>query len=147
MRRGEVSNLSWSNVDLARGRAVLHDTKNGERRVVYLRGQALKVLKEHASAHGLKSLLLFPGRNGKKSVAFETAWQNARKRAGIQDFRFHDLRHSSASYLAMNGATPSEIAEVLGHKTLNMVKRYAHLSESHTQKVVESMNDKIFGSA
>jgi site-specific recombinase XerD len=45
----------------------------------------------------------------------------------------------------MNGATPSEIAEILGHKTLAMVKRYAHLSESHTQKVVASMNEAIFG--
>ena len=53
--------------------------------------------------------------------------------------------HSAASYLAMNGATLAEIAEVLGHKTLQMVKRYAHLSEAHTSKVVTSMNAKIFG--
>ncbi len=46
---------------------------------------------------------------------------------------------------AMNGASLAEIAEVLGHKTLQMVKRYAHLSESHTSKVVASMNKKIFG--
>jgi integrase len=65
--------------------------------------------------------------------------------AGIEDFRFHDLRHSAASYLAMNGATLTEIAEVLGHKTLQMVKRYAHLSETHTHSVVASMNEKIFG--
>ena len=56
---------------------------------------------------------------------------------------FHDLRHSAASYLAMNGAYLSEIAEVLGHKTLAMVKRYAHLSEAHTTKVVTRMNEQI----
>ncbi|MGB6994296.1 MAG: tyrosine-type recombinase/integrase, partial [Thermoanaerobaculia bacterium] len=61
------------------------------------------------------------------------------------NFRFHDLRHSAASYLAMNGATLAEIAEVLGHKTLQMVKRYAHLTEQHTSRVVERMNRKIFG--
>ncbi|MFN0318453.1 MAG: tyrosine-type recombinase/integrase, partial [Burkholderiales bacterium] len=61
------------------------------------------------------------------------------------NFRWHDLRHSAASYLAMNGASLAEIAEVLGHKTLAMVKRYAHLSQAHTTKVVESMNQKIFG--
>ena len=72
------------------------------------------------------------------------AWENARTRAGIIDFRFHDLRHSAASYLAMNGASQLEIAEVLGHKTLQMIKRYSHLSEDHTRKVVEKMAGKIF---
>ncbi len=72
-------------------------------------------------------------------------WEAALREADIQDFRFHDLRHSAASYLAMNGASLAEIAEVLGHKTLQMVKRYAHLSEGHTASVVESMNNKIFG--
>ena len=65
--------------------------------------------------------------------------------AKIENFRFHDLRHSAASYLAMNGASLAEIAEVLGHKTLQMVKRYAHLSEAHTAKVVAKMNESIFG--
>ena len=57
-------------------------------------------------------------------------------RSRITHFHFHDLRHSAASYLAMNGASLMEIAEVLGHKTLSMVKRYAHLSEAHTAGVV-----------
>ena len=65
--------------------------------------------------------------------------------AGIKDFKWHDLRHCTASYLAMNGASLSEIAEVLGHKTLSMVKRYAHLSDGHVSSVIESMNAKIFG--
>ena len=62
----------------------------------------------------------------------------------IHDFRFHDLRHTAASYLAMNGASLAEIAEILGHKTLQMVKRYAHLSEQHTSRVLESMNRSMF---
>jgi len=73
------------------------------------------------------------------------AWLTAIEKAGIDNFHFHDLRHSCASYLAMNGASLAEIAEVLGHKTLQMVKRYAHLSEQHTLGVVERMNKKIFG--
>ena len=72
-------------------------------------------------------------------------WEEAVAKAKLKDFRFHDLRHSAASYLAMNGATASEIAAVLGHKTLTMVKRYAHLSESHTASVVARMNEKVFG--
>ena len=66
------------------------------------------------------------------------------RHAQLVDFRFHDLRHSAASYLAMNQATPSEIAEVLGHKTLQMVKRYAHLGEAHTSALVTRMNDGLF---
>jgi site-specific recombinase XerD len=66
-------------------------------------------------------------------------------RADVKEFHWHDLRHCTASYLAMNGASLAEIAEVLGHKTLSMVKRYAHLSDGHVSNVVASMNAKIFG--
>lgn len=66
------------------------------------------------------------------------------KQANIENFRFHDLRHSCASYLAMNGASLRDIAEVLGHKTLDMVKRYSHLTESHVSSVVERMTKKVF---
>jgi site-specific recombinase XerD len=67
------------------------------------------------------------------------------KQAEVVNFRWHDIRHTTASYLAMNGASLAEIAEVLGHKTLAMVKRYAHLSDGHVSNVVASMNAKIFG--
>jgi site-specific recombinase XerD len=70
---------------------------------------------------------------------------NGIKKAEITDFHWHDLRHCTASYLAMNGASLAEIAEVLGHKTISMVKRYAHLSDGHVSNVVASMNRKIFG--
>ncbi|WON74538.1 site-specific integrase [Nitrosospira sp. Is2] len=150
MRHGEIMALSWDDVDLQRGRAVLHETKNGERRAVAITGHVLELLKELAKVRRIDSNLLFPSRENRpqkpqKPVDLRTPWENALKRADIRDFRFHDLRHSAASYLAMNGASLAEIAEVLGHKTLQMVKRYAHLSEGHTARVVESMNQKIFG--
>ena len=71
-------------------------------------------------------------------------WEAAVKKAKLVDFHFHDLRHSCASYLAMNGASLLEIAAVLGHKTLAMVQRYSHLSELHTTDVVSRMNQRIF---
>ena len=71
------------------------------------------------------------------------SYEAALKAAEIDDFRFHDLRHTAASYLAMSGATLAEIAEVLGHKTLMMVKRYAHLTEQHTSAVVARMNERF----
>jgi site-specific recombinase XerD len=78
-------------------------------------------------------------------VDIRTPFETALIKAEIKDFRWHDLRHSCASYLAMNGATLAEIAGVLGHKTLSMVKRYSHISDAHTAGVVERMNNKIFG--
>jgi integrase len=78
-------------------------------------------------------------------VDLRKPWETALARAEIADFHFHDLRHSAASYLAMNGASLAEIADTLGHKTLQMVKRYSHLSEAHTAAVVSRMNERIFG--
>ena len=146
MRQGEILGLSWRDVDLNQGRAVLHDTKNGERRVVPITGLALDLLKSHAKLRRLDTDRLFPShKHPTKPIDLRAPWEKALERAGIEDFRFHDLRHSAASYLAMNGASLAEIAEVLGHKTLQMVKRYAHLSEAHTAGVVGRMNEKIFG--
>lgn len=144
-RKMEVVGLTWDEIDLNRGVITLQDTKNGERRVLPIAGYALQVLKEHAKIRHLHSNLVFPGNNIKKPVDIRTPWETAIKKSEISNFRFHDLRHSAASYLAMNGATLAEIAEVLGHKTLQMVKRYAHLSEAHTAKVLAKMNERIFG--
>ncbi len=151
MRHGEILKLHWSDIDLAKGRIILHETKNGERRVVPLVGHSLELLKKLDETRLPNSFLLFPsykGQTGQKRqnhAHIRNAWLTALKRAGVDDFRFHDLRHSAASYLVMNGATLSEIAEILGHKTLAMVKRYSHLSEAHTSKVVERMNHNLFG--
>ena len=105
-------------------------------------GYALELLQEHSKVRRLDTDLLFPGKNPEKPIDLRKPFDNALKQAEIADFRWHDLRHCTASYLAMNGASLAEIAEVLGHKTLQMVKRYAHLSDGHVSSVVESMNKK-----
>ena len=172
MRQAEIMNLYWKEpksppacawgvVDTDAGRIVLHQTKNGDRRLIPLVGHALECIKELKKVRRLDSDLLFPGlkspkqkvgrgteaKEGKavKPMDLRAPWETALKRAEIENFRFHDLRHSAASYLAMNGASLAEIADTLGHKTLQMVKRYAHLSEAHTASVVARMNEKIFG--
>ncbi len=144
-RRMEVLGLRWSDIDFVRSVITLHETKNGERRILPLAGYALTLIKELANSRPPDCDWVFPGNDRKAPVDIRTPWENALKRAGISDFKFHDLRHSCASYLAMDGASLAEIAEILGHKTLQMVKRYAHLSDSHTSKVVARMNEKIFG--
>jgi len=145
MRQGEILGLTWDRVDLKRGALIIEETKNGERRTVPVVGHAAAVLKEYRRLHRrLDTKLVFPSKEGKQPAAIRQSWHRAVTRAGLTDFRFHDLRHSAASYLAMNGASITEIADVLGHKTLAMVKRYSHLTEQHTAKVVERMNGAIF---
>lgn len=148
MRRSEILNLTWADIDLAKGRIVLHETKNGERRVVPLVGLALELLRKHESSRRVDTVLVFPAireQKPQKAVDLRGAWEAAIKKSAIFDFKFHDLRHSCASYLAMNGASLAEIGELLGHKNLQVTKRYSHLSEVHTAGVVEKMNEKIFG--
>ena len=144
-RRMEILGLSWNDVDFNRGIITLHETKNGERRILPLTGRALELMQQHSKVRHVTSKLVFPGKNPDNAVDLRTPFETVLKRAEIDDFRWHDLRHSCASYLAMNGASLAEIAEILGHKTLQMVKRYAHLSEAHTSKVVARMNEAIFG--
>ena len=146
MRQAELMGLKWQDVNLKDGYLVLHETKNGERRRVPLAGHGLELLKEHAKVRRLDTPLLFPGiEDAGKPLNLRPVFKIALDSAGITDFKWHDLRHCTASYLAMNGASLAEIAEVLGHKTLSMVKRYAHLSDGHVSNVVASMNAKIFG--
>lgn len=143
-RRMEILGLQWNDIDLHRGIITLHETKNGERRVLPLAGHALQLMKEHTKVRHVNCPYVFPGKNLDSPIDLRTPFETALKRAKINDFRWHDLRHSCASYLAMNGASLAEIAEILGHKTLQMVKRYAHLSDAHTSKVVARMNEAIF---
>lgn len=144
MREGEIMGLRWADVDFERRRVLLHETKNGERRAVPLIGTAVEVLRSVDRGNAADHDLLFPSKvNASKPMDLRTPWETALKHADIQDFRFHDLRHTAASYLAMSGASLAEIAEVLGHKTLSMVKRYAHLTEGHTASVLERMGSKF----
>ena len=145
MRKAELMELKWQDINLKEGYLILHKTKNGTRRRVPLSGLGLSLLKEHAKIKRIYTPLLFPSAsNPKKPIDLRSAFLYAMDRAEVKCFHWHDLRHCTASYLAMNGASLAEIAEVLGHKTLSMVKRYSHLSDSHVSNVVASMNEKIF---
>ena len=115
-----------------------------ERRALPLTGLALQEVERRAKVRRLDTALLFPRADGRQPIDIRYAWAQALQAAGITDCRFHDLRHSCASYLAMSGASLVEIAAVLGHKTLQMVQRYAHLSDAHTAGVVARMTAAIF---
>jgi integrase len=158
MRRGEIMGLRWDMIDFEQEQVRLHATKNDTSRSVSLVGHAMQLLQRMHPLRVNDTGLVFPSSGGRASIGsmrgvgpkpvdIKKPWTTAVKRAKLTDFRFHDLRHSCASYLAMNGASTVEIAAVLGHKTLSMVRRYAHLGQSHTRGVVQAMNDKVFGNA
>ena len=143
MRRGEILGLRWKDVSLERRLIVLSKTKNRERRGIPITEQVLESLM--SLQRYTHTDLLFPSSTvPPKPLDIRAPFNRALTAAGIEEFRFHDLRHTCASYLAMNGASEREIAEVLGHKSLSMVKRYSHLSREHLRGVLEKMNDAIF---
>lgn len=145
-RRGEIMKLTWSDIDLQREAIVLMHTKNGDPRRLALKGYALELMSKHSKVRRISTDLVFPSLSRPdKPYEFAKAWEKALIEAQVQNFRFHDLRHSFASYLIQhNGASPAVVAELMGHKTLQMVKRYTHLCDSHAHTVVEDMNERIF---
>lgn len=156
-RQGEILGLRWKDVDLEAG--VLHlrvdseTVTKGAARSVPIAAPALPLLQARRDAHRQGKItrlrdtgLVFPSRvSTNKPVALRTPWETALKRAGITNFRWHDLRHSAASFLAKNGASLLEIGAVLGHRSANTTKRYAHLTEQHTHELVRGMADKLLG--
>lgn len=145
LRRSEILNLEWKDLDFERGRVVLTQTKNGDVRVVPLVGLALDILRSLEVTRRIDTTLAFPSPSSNRPIDFRSAWRVAVKKAKLEDFKFHDLRHSFASYCVMNGSSLSEVGEILGHRNIQMSKRYSHLSEAYQKDVVSSMNEKIFG--
>lgn len=139
-RKSELLGLLWEGVNLDRRTVHFIDTKNTESRTVPLASPAVAALKAWGKGR-LRVGPVFPYTKNQ----IDKPWQAARDAAGLPDFRFHDLRHSAASYLAMSGASLMDIAAILGHKTLAMVKRYSHLSEQHTTAAVDRMAEKFLG--
>jgi integrase len=126
-RKGELLGLRWRDVDLEAGVAMLGKTKNGDRRTLVLLPQLVDTLRPFA---GDRDRYVFGSVASRYQVpaSITSAWGDALARAKIRDFRFHDLRHCCASYLAQAGTPLNVIAEVLGHRKLDMSRRYAHLT-------------------
>ena len=143
-RKGEIMALRWKDIDLGQKVMRLEETKNGDRRSIPLSSLALSVILDLRKIRRIDSQLLFPREDGLKAFDFRKHWNKAVKTAKLTDFKFHDLRHTAASNLAMSGASLLEIAEILGHRQMKMVRRYAHLTQQHTANVLERMNERQF---
>jgi integrase len=160
-RQQELLGMRWKDADLQAG--LLHlrvgnetATKGGIRSVP-IAPEALELLKARKAERDRKDEqagkvralrdpgLIFPSRvTTTKPVDLRTPWETALKRAGIERFRWHDMRHSAASFLAAHGASLLEIGAVLGHKSPATTKRYAHLTEQHAHDLVRAMTADLF---
>ncbi len=140
MRFSAIAGLRWCDIDFDRGIITLVRTKNGDRRIIPLTDEVVVIFKgcitfgEHVEEMVFKSQR---NKINKQKVSIREAFENAVKRAEIQNFRFHDLRHTAASYMAMAGATQGELMAILGHRSPAMTRRYAHYSQQHLTKVLE----------
>lgn len=144
-RKMEIVGLKWEDLNLDRNSITLYETKNREIRNIPLIGYAyIKMVEHYEKFKHINNTYVFESKQSGLPINIDTAWLYAIKRSGIKDFRFHDLRHSCASYLAMSGAKLMEIATILGHKDLKSTRRYSHLTDSYLNRVVGEMNYNLF---
>ena len=142
MRRGEIFNLKWSHVDLKKRFIEIIESKNGEKRVIPINKTLLETL--HSLPRRIDSPYVFPGKKGTKLTDLKKSFRTAMKKAEIENFCFHDLRHTFASHLVMAGVPLLTVAELLGHKSIEMTKRYSHLSPNHKTtavRLLDSLSD------
>ena len=142
-RQGEVLGLCWPDIDLQRGAVVFRDTKNGDTRTVPLPSDAVELLRHRRKIVRLHTMLVFPsGKDPQRPADLRSGFRAVVRRANIAPFRWHDLRHSAASALADLGANLLDIGAVLGHRSQQTTRRYAHLTESRLRGLIEQAAQK-----
>jgi integrase len=145
-RQAEIMTLRFSQVDFNRKIITLNRTKNGDTRSLPLVGNAFTLLQERAKVRTLADDRIFPPTKFAKKTDFlnlRQPWEKALKTAKITNFHWHDLRHTAASYMAMSGVSLIEISKILGHRTMQMVSRYSHLSEGHIVSTGEKLAARL----
>jgi integrase len=141
MRSGEIRNLLWRDLDFDSGFLVVRDSKNSESRHVPLDSTLTELFCNYPRTPG--SDFVFPNADGGRLGWIQKGFRNARERAGLSDLHFHDLRHTFASQWMMHGGDLYALKEILGHKSIQMTQRYAHLSPAYKQAMVRQI-EKIW---
>jgi len=144
-RKNELLKLSWDRVDFAAGCIRLEGdhTKNGKRRVVPLSEVARSALanrEKFRAEHCPKSPWVFSHRNGERVQFLQNGFESACDRAGISNFRVHDMRHTCASWLVSAGVSLLEVKALLGHSSIEMTERYAHLAPENLSRVANTLD-------
>ena len=134
MRRGELDQLRWNDINFEKGLAMLADTKNGTPRHTPIPSVIMDELRKNRE---VGNSLLFPSTvDENQAFDYRKKWASCLKAANIKNFRWHDMRHDTASTLARDGRTLKEIAEILGHKSLASTDRYTHLCTDHKSQLL-----------
>jgi len=139
IRRGELFNLEWPRVNFStKTLTVIGDTtKTNETRHIPLNKEALETLREWQKECRKKSGFVFPSSNGGRLEDVKSSWLGLLERAGITDFRWHDMRHDFASRLVMAGVPLNTVRDLLGHSDIKMTLRYAHLAPDSKAAAVD----------
>lgn len=143
-RQAEIMGMRYGQIDFKRRVITLDKTKNGETRAIPLVGEAYSLLTERAKVRCISDNRVFPPTTKKGEwLNLRRPWEAALIESGIENFHWHDLRHTAASYLAMSGVSMVEIAKILGHRTLQMVARYSHLADDHIVSTGEKLAARL----
>jgi len=142
LRRGEILRLQRQSIDKQNRLITIEKTKNNERKTIPMNDTVWEVIQ--SLPNRLDTTYLFAEEDGQPIglVKVTVAFKRACRKAGIEDFRLHDLRHHFASYLTMAGQNQRTVQELLGHKTPAMTARYSHLSPEHLKAAVASLDKK-----
>ena len=141
MRRGEIFNLQWTDIDWQNKRVTVRERKNNTTMIIPINDYVFRMLvRLHKTT---TSAFVFPGKEGKRRYTLRTAFEAACRRAGIKNLRFHDLRHTFGTDLVNSGADISIVKQLMGHKSIISTMRYVHPTEERMRKVLEN-RDKIF---
>jgi len=143
LRRGEVFNLKWGDFNIKTKTLTVTGAtaKSGETRHIPLNSEAIDMLKNWQK-QSQDSDRVFPGKGGERLDNIKTAWTKLVSDAKVNEFRFHDLRHSFASQLVMQGVPLNTVRELLGHSDLKTTLRYAHLAPDHKADAVALLNNR-----
>jgi len=140
MRKGEIMGLKWRDIDFKRGIVHLFKTKNDNKREIPLNNKALNAIS--ATRKHPKSEYVFTKKDGTKYGDFKKSFCTVLRKSAIKNFRFHDLRSTFASHLVLKGVPLNTVSELLGHKSLEMTRRYAYLNMAHKQSAVDCLSDE-----
>jgi integrase len=143
MRKSEILKLEWNkHIDLKHNFILLAKTKNGERREIPINTTLRKTLTNLIIRLDIP-YVFYDSKTGKPYKDIKHSFQTALRRSKIKDFHFHNLRHTFASHLVMAGVDITTVSKLLGHKSLKMTLRYAHLAPSHMSNAVNMLDDVL----
>jgi integrase len=143
MRQGEILKLKWDEIDLENQLAHLRETKNGRPRSVPLVDEIVAELKRLYESRMPNKPLIFASKTAFGQIEIKKVWQEALRSAGIENLRFHDIRHSFATLAARQGASNLELATAMGHRTLQMLQRYTHLEADIVRKYSQGITKNL----